>query len=91
VQRGRGERRGVRAFFLSFSGVSQTGSGQVRLGIDNKGFYEYGDELGRTGAASSTVNSIFLKFYPQGVRSNAGTKFEFEILKSATVDCQDIP
>jgi hypothetical protein len=58
VQRGRWERRGVRAFFLSFSQVSQTGSGQVRLGIDSKGFYEYGDELGCTGKPSSTVDSV---------------------------------
>jgi hypothetical protein len=47
---------GVQVVSLLFFQVSRPGSGQVRLGIDSKGFYEYGDELGHTGKPSSTVD-----------------------------------
>jgi hypothetical protein len=42
--------------FPLFFHVSRPGSGQGRLGIDSEGLYEYGDELGRTGKPSSTVD-----------------------------------
>jgi hypothetical protein len=44
----------------------------------------------QTGAVIFTVNSIFSNFCLPGVRHNARKKFEFEILKTATMVLQHI-
>jgi hypothetical protein len=59
------ERRGGPGCFSTFFRVPRPGSGQGGCGVDRGELYAYGDELGRTKSASSTVELIFLKFASQ--------------------------
>jgi hypothetical protein len=83
----RGRRRGdwVRAVSSVSSHVARLGSGQRELGSTAEVSTSMATGLRRTTTVMLTVNSIFSDFCLPGVRHNARKKFEFKILKMATV------
>jgi hypothetical protein len=72
-----------------FFHVSRPGSGQGRRGIDRGGVHGYGYRARAYGDGVGHSSLDFTEICPPGVRHNARTNFEFEILKSATVGYQD--
>jgi hypothetical protein len=87
----RGEQgRGPVALPPPFIRVSRPGSGQRGLVLDRGVSTSMATGLGRMGTGSATVASIFPRFRPPSVRSNARKNSKFNFLKSSTLGCQHI-
>jgi hypothetical protein len=63
--------------------------GAEGAGLDSGGLLEHGYRIKTNVNSDAHSSSDFLDFCPPGVRHNARKNLNFEILKMATVVCQD--
>jgi hypothetical protein len=63
--------------------------GAEGAGLDSGGLLEHGYRIKTNVNSDAHSSSDFLDFCPPGVRHNARKNLNFEILKTATVVCQD--
>jgi hypothetical protein len=87
--RQRGKERGLDPFLLFLLGLSG-GVWAGEAGDRQQGVLRVRRRTRTYGEAVIYSRLGFTEFRPQGVRSNARMKLNFENLKSATVGCQDI-
>jgi hypothetical protein len=89
AERQRGKERGPGLFPLFLPGLSD-GVRASEAGDRQQGILRVRRRARVYGEAVIYSRLGFTEFRPKGVRSNARMNFEFEILKTATVGCQDI-